>query len=299
MPSGPSHGHCKADACNGFLPNATCPPVGFEFLVKFKKAEAKVVGAANKARFTVWQKSFEYFAQLVDVELAGTQLNEALVNLNKPNATVAEKRANLTAALPKLEKLSRAWEKMTTSLQQTVMSAGTLGTLATNDANMYVRNFPFQPMAAAFEAVGLQLPSSALPTSRYLGPDRLFVRTVRTTVLREEQTLSITATLLSQAENTVARGAAQGVKQRAVRVHWRAMSGATEQWQTAPAEKIGTANPHGIPCRAVAQASMIVLHSRLCLTRLALCCCRRCCYGACVVYSGRTRAVQVRVGDTA
>ena len=237
MPSGPSHGHCKADACNGFLPNATCPPVGFEFLGAFKKAEAKVVGAANKARFTVWQKSFEYFAQLVDVELAGTQLNEALVDLNKPNATVAEKRANLTAALPLLEKLSRAWEKMTTSLQQTVMSAGTLGTLATNDANMYVRNFPFQPMTAAFETVGLQLPPSALPTMRYLGPERLFVRTVRTTVLREELTLSITATLLSQTENTV-RGAPH-VKQRAVRVHWRAMGGATEQWQTAAAEKIG------------------------------------------------------------
>ena len=85
MPTGPSHGYCKADACNAFLPNATCPPVrGFEFLDALKKVEPKVVGAANKARFAVWQKSFEYFAQLVAVELAGTQLNEALVNLTKP-----------------------------------------------------------------------------------------------------------------------------------------------------------------------------------------------------------------------
>ena len=48
----------------------------------------------------------------------------------------AEKRTIGQLALPKLEALSRMWEKMTTSLQQTVGSAGTLGTLATNDANM-------------------------------------------------------------------------------------------------------------------------------------------------------------------
>ena len=51
-------------------------------------------------------------------------------------AAAAEKRAIGQLALPKLEALSRMWEKMTTSLQQTVGSAGTLGTLATNDANM-------------------------------------------------------------------------------------------------------------------------------------------------------------------
>lgn len=238
MPSGPSHGHCKADACNAFLPNATCPPIhGSELLSALQKVEAKVVGAANKARFTVWQKSFEYFAQLVDVELAGTQLNEALANLSKPNVTVAEKRAILTAALPLLDQLSRLWENMTTSLQQTVMSVGTLGTLATNDANMYVRNFPFNSTVAQFEAAGLQLAPTFLPSSRYLGPDRLFVRTVRTTVLREEQNLSITATLLSPSENGPPEPMHQ--EQRTVTVHWRVISETPAPWTTAVADKIG------------------------------------------------------------
>eukprot|EP01043_Picozoa_sp_COSAG02_P056319 COSAG02_NODE_6662_length_3432_cov_2.361236_2_plen_274_part_00 len=241
MPSGPSHGQCKADACNAFLPNATCPPVrAFEVLAALKKVEPKVVGAANKARFKVWQKSFEYFAQLVAVELAGTKLNEALANLSKPNATVAERTAILKAALPKLDRLSRAWETMTTSLQQTVMSTGTLGTLATNDANMYVRNFPFQSTAAQFEAVGLHLPPTFLPSSRYLGPDRLFVRTVRTTVLREERNLSITVTLLSQSENKPQHDINQ--EQRTVTVHWRVIREIPATWTNAVAEKNGTGN---------------------------------------------------------
>lgn len=246
MPHGPSHGSCKADACNAFLPNATCPPVGFEFLSALKRIGPKVVGVANKARFTVWEKSFEYFSQLVAVESAGMQLTEALVNVSRPNVTVAAQRTILHAALPKLERLSRAWEAMTTSLQQTVMSAGTLGTLATNDANMYLRNFPFNSTVALFAAAGLELPRSALPSARYLGPERLFVRTVRTTVLREEGTLSITATLLSQTEqhskleeqmdeedDDAVRAA------RVVTVHWRTVSATPAPWQAAAATKIG------------------------------------------------------------
>mgnify|MGYP004358353163 CR=1 FL=1 len=130
------HGLCKADSCNSFIPNATCPPVGFEFVPAIQAVAPKVKGEANKARFAVWQKSFEYFMQMVQVELAATKVNEAMVNMSKPNATAAEKRAVGQLALPKLEALSRMWEKMTTSLQQTVGSVGTLGTLATNDANM-------------------------------------------------------------------------------------------------------------------------------------------------------------------
>ena len=97
---------------------------------------------------------------MVDVELAATKLNEAMVNVSKPNTTTAEKKQILAAALPKLKTLSRAWEQMTTSLQETVLSAGTLGTLATNDANMYVRDFPFNSTATQLLAAGMNVARS-------------------------------------------------------------------------------------------------------------------------------------------
>ena len=55
---------------------------------------------------------------------------------------------------------SRAWEQMTTSLQETVLSAGTLGTLATNDANMYVRDFPFNSTVTQLLAAGMNVARS-------------------------------------------------------------------------------------------------------------------------------------------
>jgi hypothetical protein len=198
MPIGPSHGHCKADSCNSFIPNATCPPVKLNFVAAFEAVASRVRGAANKARFNKWYKSFLYFSQVVDVELAATKLNEAMVNVSKPNTTAAEKKQILAAALPKLKILSRAWERMTTSLQETVLSAGTLGTLATNDANMYVRDFPFNSTVAQLLAAGMEVPHDALPARGYLGPDRLFVRTVRTVVLRQEGHLTISPTFVTK-----------------------------------------------------------------------------------------------------
>ena len=91
---------------------------------------------------------------------------------------------------------------------------------------------------------------SSLPSGRYLGPERLFVRTVRTTVLREEGTLSITATLLSQMEHGQLEE--QGVMDeqeddavkavraaRVVTVHWRTVSATPATWQAVAATKIG------------------------------------------------------------
>ena len=203
------------------VPNATCSAVGFEYLQRIRAVVPKIRGAANKARFAVWHSSLEYFAQLVGVELAATKLAESLANISRPNETIVQKRAIAAAAIPKLVALSRAWENMTTSLQQTVMSAGTLGTLATNDANMYVRNFPFNATLALLAELRLPIPEHALPSASYLGPTRLFVRTVRTVVARDERTLSITATLLVQPAT---------VGGTTVRLNWRMMGGTGAAW---------------------------------------------------------------------
>ena len=199
--------------------------MGFEFVSAIQEVAPKVKGAANKARFTVWQKSFEYFSQLVGVELAATRLTEATANASKlpANATVGERQLALVDALPKLEALSRAWELMTASLQQTVMSAGTLGTLATNDANMYVRNFPFNATVNLLHAAEMDVPATALPSREYLGPARLFVRTIRTTLLKEEKTLDLTVTLLSRPASDEA--------EPQVTLHWRVMSANPGPWQ--------------------------------------------------------------------
>ena len=52
-------------------------------------------------------------------------------------------------------------------------------------------------LAALLEAAGVAVPPMALPSARYLGPERLFVRTIRTTVAREESVLTVNTTLLS------------------------------------------------------------------------------------------------------
>ena len=198
MKQGASRGKCKADSCNGFAPNSTCAPVHFGFVNTFRELAPRVRGAANRARFSIWHNSFEYFGQLVEVELAATKLIESMTNLSNRNSTISQKRAIGLTALQKLRQLSRAWENMTSSLQQTVMSSGTLGTLATNDANMYIRNFPFNSTKTTLEALGIKVSKDALPRAEYSGPDRLFVRTVRTTILLSEGTLNIQATLLTK-----------------------------------------------------------------------------------------------------
>merc|ERR1711871_340603 len=111
---------------------------------------------------------------------------------------------------------------MTTSLQETVVSTGTLGTLATNDANMYVRDFPFNSTVAQLLKLGMDVPDDALPSRNYLGPDRLVVRTVRTMVLREEEHLRITATIVRQNASRLVE----------LTLHWRLMGNPPDKWHT-------------------------------------------------------------------
>eukprot|EP01043_Picozoa_sp_COSAG02_P014781 COSAG02_NODE_615_length_19511_cov_64.132701_16_plen_147_part_00 len=51
---------------------------------------------------------------------------------------------------------------------------------------------------AQLVAVGMEVPDDALPSRSYLGTDRLFVRTVRTTVLQQEGHLAIEPTFVTQ-----------------------------------------------------------------------------------------------------
>ena len=72
LPTGPSHGSCKADSCSQFVPNVTCPAVQFGFLDTLEALKPRVRGAANRARFRVWQASFEYFAEVGGAQCHGT-----------------------------------------------------------------------------------------------------------------------------------------------------------------------------------------------------------------------------------
>ena len=87
------------------------------------------------------------------------------------------------------------------SLEQVVETKGTLGTLATNDANQYVR-FPFNSSIQLLRKLNITPGPTALPTTSYLGPPRLMVPTVRTVVLSEEKTLRIDAVALLPGKTT-------------------------------------------------------------------------------------------------
>ena len=221
-----------AGPCNAVCPgvNPTCPVTGFEFVTKMAALRATVKGKSNAARLEVWYNSFLYFSRIVTVEELATKLTESLANMTRPNATQAEKHATALAALPKLVALSRAWDLMTTSLQQTVTSSGTLGTLATNDANMRLRVFPFASTVAALRSASVHVPASALPSTHYLGPDRLLVRTIRTTAMCTEETLTIKATLLTADDSTLEHG---------VSLHWRTLGSSTGKWHSLVGKRCG------------------------------------------------------------
>ena len=204
--------HCKEDACPGTSGKnaSSCPAPAFVFVAAWQALEKHVVGAANKARFHVQLMSLVYFKQLVEAEAAATAVGLAVSKIIAPNATAAaKKKLALEVALPALDFLSRSWENMTTSLQQTVMSAGTLGTLATNDANQFVRGFPFN--ATYFLLKGLLPPqmaarlAAAMPSKSYLGPARLFVRTRRSVVEAAEKVLTVNATVLARPKDLASR----------------------------------------------------------------------------------------------
>ena len=89
-----------------------------------------------------------------------------------------------------------------------------------------VRNFPFNATRALLEAAGVAVPPSALPSARYLGPERLFVRTIRTTVAREESVLTVNATLLRNSAS-----------EADVALHWREMGATPGPWQVVAGAK--------------------------------------------------------------
>ena len=116
------------------------------------------------------------------------------------NCTKAQlKAAATTTCLPLLENVSRVYEQHLTTLLEYANSEGELG-MVTEHEGGFARGGGNSGAAVRLQALGVDVPPSALPAKDYLGKPRLFVLSERTMVdPATEDALDVTVILLAPA----------------------------------------------------------------------------------------------------
>eukprot|EP01065_Artemidia_motanka_P020692 TRINITY_DN24755_c0_g1_i1.p1 TRINITY_DN24755_c0_g1~~TRINITY_DN24755_c0_g1_i1.p1 ORF type:complete len:815 (+),score=208.57 TRINITY_DN24755_c0_g1_i1:61-2505(+) len=170
----------------------------FDFAGTWSALRPQVVAGGDDDRvwrYDFWDAQFRYFRALGEVELAASSLSAAVAAAQKLNTTAEKRHAAVHSVIPLLGNVSRHWEVMTGWLQRSVVSPGELGTLATNEQNNWgkMTEGPLDFLAD----LNMTAPESALPTTVYTGPPRLWAPLpLRTAVESAEKELCISVTAL-------------------------------------------------------------------------------------------------------
>ncbi len=158
--------------------SATGPKYGFGQMLESLRIGVK--GTANLERFDYWLNQFRAMRLIAQIGCTAGELDREMAAI-EGLADPAQARDRLRYALALRVQLADQW---TLLLRTEVAGASSLGELGTI-ANLEQRSRVHQAILSKHDAVlvkllGYDLPLSASPSRRYVGPDRIIAPTVRT-----------------------------------------------------------------------------------------------------------------------
>ncbi len=167
----------------------------YAFLDELEALHEQVTGAGNLERFDYWLNTFRYMRESDRMRGLWHRSSQATDKAEK--ATTREEQLQIAReeALPAYCELVACIRDMYTCLLASITTSGGMG----NFTNLEQHSMPqilYGPGEKLAALLGEPLPGEALLDQQYRGPDRVFVRTVRTAITANEP-LTINATVLS------------------------------------------------------------------------------------------------------
>lgn len=168
----------------------------YAFIEKMAKLRPQVKGAGNLERFDYWLNNFRYLRAIGQVNCTWAQFNEAMKKVKDEKQPNEQKRLARKLALPLRKKLVAQVSEVHRYLLATVTTNGAMGNV-TNWQQHIMPTLLTEPGQELAKILGEDLPANAIPSNQYVGPLRIFVPTVRTSINNGED-LKLKIIILSQ-----------------------------------------------------------------------------------------------------
>jgi len=157
----------------------------YVFVDKLAELRPGVTGAGNLARFDYWLDNFRFLRATGHMRCAWAAYDRAIKKVHREKRPQEKTRLAREVALPRRIALIEVVEEAYAHLLATVNTSGAMGTLC----NLEQHTFPTmldEPAEELEKILGEPLPPEAQLTHEYRGPTRVFVPTVRSSLLEGE-----------------------------------------------------------------------------------------------------------------
>ena len=168
----------------------------YAFIEKMVKLRPHVKGAGNLERFDYWLNNFRYLRAIGQVNCTWAEFNEAMKKVKDEKQPNEQKRLARKLALPLRKELVAQVSEVHRYLLATVTTNGAMGNV-TNWQQHITPKLLTEPGRELAKILGEDLPADAIPSNRYVGPLRIIVPTVRTS-LNNSEDLKLKIIILSQ-----------------------------------------------------------------------------------------------------
>lgn len=160
----------------------------YAFVDDMAALQGRIQGAGNRERFDYWLETFRYLRAMGQVDCQWAACNRALAEAKAAAArkdVAAQRRIAREMALPRRRELIARVAEAHQHLLATLTTTGELGTVT----NWQQHIWPTLIEGSGRELAGLlgeELPADAQPGADYVGPPRLVVPVVRTSLMAGE-----------------------------------------------------------------------------------------------------------------
>jgi hypothetical protein len=168
----------------------------YAFIEEMAKLRPHVKGAGNLERFDYWLNNFRYLRAVGQVNCTWAQFNEAMTKVKNEKQPNEQKQLARKLALPLRKELVAQVSEVHRHLLATVTTNGAMGNVANWQQHIMPKLLtePGQELAKILDE---DLPADAIPSNQYVGPIRIIVPTVRTS-LNNGEDLKLKVIILSQ-----------------------------------------------------------------------------------------------------
>ena len=171
----------------------------YAFIEKMAKLRPHVKGAGSLERFDYWLNNFRYLRAVGHVCCTWAQFNDAMKKVKDQKQPNQQKQLARKLALPLRKELIARVSEVHRYLLATVTTNGAMGNV-TNWQQHIIPKLLTEPGQELAKILGDDLPADAMPSYQYVGPLRIIVPTVRTS-LNKGEALKLKIIILSQNRN--------------------------------------------------------------------------------------------------
>jgi hypothetical protein len=174
--------------------------INYNFVEEMEMLRPEVKGAGNLERFDFWLNTFRYHKNLAKVRCTLGTFEIAMKNVGTKRGFENRKDCAKSEVLPIFFKLVGEYEELLSLCMNSVTTNSGIATIVNLMQHQGFWHMAIEdPGKRLSDLLGGTLPPEALPTNDYKGESRMFMTTIRTSIL-EGESLDVKVNLLSNSK---------------------------------------------------------------------------------------------------